>query len=69
MIRLTKKQLVQALKQKGIIASGKAVELKKIAENNGILTVFQEQKKEEGWEGKPKGMLQVLWEQGWVDEQ
>ena len=68
-IRLTKKQLVQALEQKGIIASGKAAELKKLAENNGILTVFQEQKKEEGWEGKPKGMLQVLWERGWVDEQ
>jgi hypothetical protein len=57
------------LEQKGIIASGKAAELKKIAENNGIRTIFQEQKKEEGWEGKPKGMLQVLWEQGWVDEQ
>ncbi len=41
----------------------------KIAKNYGILAIFQEQKKEEGWEGKPKGMLQVLWEQGWVDEQ
>ena len=23
---------------------------------------------EEGWLGKPKGLLQVLWERGWVDE-
>jgi hypothetical protein len=56
------------LEQKGIIASGKTAELKKLAKNNGILTIFQEQKEEEGWEHKPKGMLQVLWEQGWVDE-
>jgi hypothetical protein len=37
------------LEQKGIIASGKTAELKKLAKNNGILTtIFQEQKKEEG---------------------
>ena len=23
---------------------------------------------EEGWGGRPKGLLQVLWERGWVDE-
>ena len=22
----------------------------------------------EGWEGKPKGLLQVLWERGWIDD-
>jgi hypothetical protein len=21
-----------------------------------------------GWEGQPKGMLQTLWEHGWIDE-
>jgi hypothetical protein len=21
----------------------------------------------EGWEGKPKGLLQILWERGWID--
>ena len=25
-------------------------------------------KKIEGWCGAPKGMLQVLWERGWIDE-
>jgi len=25
------------------------------------------QKRIEGWEGKPEGHLQVLWEQGWID--
>jgi hypothetical protein len=23
---------------------------------------------DEGWEGKPKGLLQILWERGWIDE-
>ena len=23
---------------------------------------------EEGWSGKPKGLLQILWERGWVDD-
>jgi hypothetical protein len=23
---------------------------------------------EEGWFGKPKGLLQILWERGWVDD-
>jgi hypothetical protein len=21
-----------------------------------------------GWEGQPKGMLKILWERGWIDE-
>ena len=23
---------------------------------------------QQGWEGKQKGLLQVLWERGWIDE-
>ena len=23
---------------------------------------------QKGWEGQPKGLLQVLWERGWIDE-
>ncbi len=30
--------------------------------------MIEELKKEEGWVAKPKGMLQILWEQGWIDE-
>jgi hypothetical protein len=65
--RLTKKELEEALQAKGVIASGQATDLKKLAENNGILTIVHEQKVDEGWQDKPKGMLQVLWEQGWVN--
>ncbi len=32
------------------------------------LTEVEEQTIEEGWEGKLKGMLEILWEQGWIDE-
>jgi hypothetical protein len=43
-------------------SNGKSKGHKKIAENNGILTKIEEQIIEEGWEGKLKGMLQILWE-------
>ncbi len=43
-------------------------QISKLAENNSILTVLQEQKEEEGWEGRPKGMIQILWERWWIDE-
>ncbi len=40
----------------------------KKSKNNGILTKLIEQIIEEGWEGTLKGMVQILWEQGWIDE-
>jgi hypothetical protein len=55
------------LQERGITATGKA-EDKKNAENNGILNKIEEQIIEEGWESKLKGMLQILWERGWIDE-
>jgi hypothetical protein len=35
--------------------------------HENICTTVEEQKVKEGWLGKPKGMLQVLWERGWID--
>jgi hypothetical protein len=32
-----------------------------------IAITVEEQKVKEGWLGKPKGMLQILWERGWID--
>jgi hypothetical protein len=32
-----------------------------------ISITIEEQKVKEGWLGKPKGMLQILWERGWID--
>jgi hypothetical protein len=32
-----------------------------------ILVTVEECQVKEGWLGKPKGMLQILWECGWID--
>jgi hypothetical protein len=32
-----------------------------------ILVTIKECQVKEGWLGKPKGMLQILWERGWID--
>ncbi len=62
LVKRTKKELIQLLKDKGIDTMGKADEIKKTTENHGILTMIKEVKKEEGWVGKPKGMLQIIWQ-------
>jgi hypothetical protein len=36
------------------------------AANNGIPLCKEIQKIEEGWEGKAKGLFQVLWERGFI---
>jgi hypothetical protein len=63
-VKRNKRELIKMLQERGITATGKAEDIKRkrIAENNGILTEIEEQIIEEGWEGKPKGMLQILWE-------
>jgi hypothetical protein len=32
-----------------------------------ILVTVEEYQVKEGWLGKPKGMLQILWDRGWID--
>jgi hypothetical protein len=34
---------------------------------NNLVTTTEECQVKEGWLGKPKGMLQILWERGWID--
>jgi hypothetical protein len=43
--------------------------LKRFAANNGIPVSEEVQKVEEGWEGEPKGLLQVLWERGFINSE
>ena len=43
-------------------------ELQQIATNHNIDTKIQKTRVKKGWEGQPKGLLQVLWERGWIDE-
>jgi hypothetical protein len=46
---------------------GKLADLQRAATNHGLSIEEIYQKDLEGWEGKPKGLLQVFWERGWVD--
>ncbi len=43
-------------------------ELQELARKRNILTNKDVQSIQQGWEGKQKGLLQVLWECGWIDE-
>mmetsp|Transcript_73807 Transcript_73807/g.213587 ORF Transcript_73807/g.213587 Transcript_73807/m.213587 type:complete len:685 (+) Transcript_73807:660-2714(+) len=42
--------------------------LKALAASNNIPLTVTAGKVDEGWVGKAKGMFQVLWERGWIDE-
>jgi hypothetical protein len=70
----TKKELVDAImntspgRDDGRITLSKMLvrDKRKLASNLGINTVTH--RKKPGWAGKGKGLLQVLWERGWIDE-
>jgi hypothetical protein len=40
----------------------------RITRTNSIDTKTGRTREKKGWEGQPKGLLQVLWERGWIDE-
>jgi hypothetical protein len=42
--------------------------LQQLATNHNIDTKIQKTRVKKGWEGQPKGLLQVLWERGWINE-
>jgi hypothetical protein len=66
--RTLKKAEIKKLSEENYIpARGTGKELAKICEDHGILTRITSCKVIEGWEGKPKGMLQTLWKQGFID--
>jgi hypothetical protein len=59
--------ILDDLKERGIHVTGTVVQLKEIARRNNIPVVLEMQEIIKGWEGQPKGMLQVLWERGFDD--
>ena len=65
----TKKQLLSDLKQKGVKISRHYTkeELHHLASANKVALTFVEPVVIPGWCGKPKGLLQVLWERGWIN--
>ena len=64
----TKEALMRKLTEKGIEATGNAKQIQAMCVAQNIPTKYIEKEIKEGWEGKAKGMEQVLWERGWIDE-
>ena len=67
--RLTKEELMRKLQEKGVTATGNMKNLQRICRNARIDLVEVKPKTQLGWEGQPKGMLQILLERGWIDIQ
>lgn len=67
----TKKDLVEALESAGVVLQRKTnhtkKELQQFARNHGISLHVNKADITQGWEGRPKGLLQILWERGWID--
>ena len=62
--------LVDEIKQTGYQIRGHISkdELERIAALNNVELTYDYIVKKEGWMGKPKGLLQILWERGFIDE-
>jgi hypothetical protein len=60
-------ELKKDLQAKGVLGTGDKKELQQLCASNGVPISFQTQGISEGWEGKPKGMLQILFERGKID--
>ena len=67
--KLTKKELQARLLTHGITAKGRLTDMQKAATNLGMPIEEEIRKISEGWEGKSKGLLQVLCERGWINNE
>jgi hypothetical protein len=65
--KLNKDELVLKLKAANISSHGNMDALTSIATNHGIPLVVEEPLLKHGWLNKPKGLLQLLWERGFID--
>ena len=64
---LTKDELKDELQRRNISNKGTKKQLQQICNNNNISIKVLAPKIKEGWVGKAKGKLQILWERGWID--
>jgi hypothetical protein len=64
---LIKAELIEKLKAANVSHHGTMEAISKVATNNGIPLEVEEPLLEHGWVNKPKGLLQVLWERGFID--
>ncbi len=66
---MKKEELIRKLNEAGVTATGNLAAVQKLAMEKGI-PLYEENllKIRQGWQGKQKGILQILWERGWIDE-
>ena len=65
---ILKYDLIEALKKDGIDnPCGSKEKLQEMCKNRNLPIRFTEKVVKEGWVGKPKGSLQVLYERGWIN--
>ena len=64
---LTKTELEDALRTINVNGKGNKKQLQELCRPNNIPTKIEIPKVVEGWVGKAKGTLQILWERGWID--
>jgi len=62
-----KSHLVSKLKEKGLEFNGNKKQLQKRCQDNNIAISEKRWKVWQGWWNQPKGMLQILWERGFID--
>ena len=73
-IKQDKKQLLDEITSKNYYISEQNKnsmnldDINKICKTHKISTFHKIKKVIPGWEGKPKGLLQVLWERGWINK-
>ena len=68
--KMRKKEAMQNdLKAKGVSAKGNKVAIVELCKQNNVPYKVVTETIKEGWQGKPKGMLQILWERGFIEQE
>ena len=67
--KYTRAQLIDALEIQCNLSNirGTLKDVQQLTLQNNLPIQFTQKKNIEGWHTKPKGMLQILWERGWID--
>jgi hypothetical protein len=66
--KIRKKEAMEIdLRAKGVRAKGNKVAIVELCKQNDVPYRVTTETILEGWSGKPKGMLQILWERGFID--
>jgi len=67
-----KAELIALLKARNVDVSAtylSSKEIEKLAQENAIEIEHEIEEVHLGWVNKPKGLLQILWDHGWIDPQ